>query len=247
MKVIGIIPARFASTRFPGKPLADINGKSMILRVYEQCLKSNLDELVVATDDERIFDHVKSFKGTAVMTSSAHQNGTNRIAEAAKKMKLSADSIVVNIQGDEPFISPSDINLLVDCFTDHTVEIATLIKKISSTETLMNPNSPKVVVNGKKQALYFSRAPIPHLKDLEMKNWLKEQDFFQHLGIYAFRYDVLEKIAKLSPSPLEQAESLEQLGWMENGFRIQTAETNTESIAVDTKEDLKRIHKKFFS
>ena len=162
-------------------------------------------------------------------------------------MKLSADSIVVNIQGDEPFISPSDINLLVDCFTDHTVEIATLIKKIRSTETLMNPNSPKVVVNGKKQALYFSRAPIPHLKDLEMKNWLKEQDFFQHLGIYAFRYDVLEKIAKLSPSPLEQAESLEQLGWMENGFRIQTAETNTESIAVDTKEDLKRIHKKFFS
>ena len=245
--IIGIIPARYESTRFPGKPLLDIHGKSMIRRVYEQCLKAKLDRVVVATDDDRIFEHVQQFGGEVVMTSNRHKSGTDRIAEAAEKLGLSSDSIVFNIQGDEPFINPDDINLLADCFNKELTQIATLVKKINTIETLNNPNSPKVVLGVRQQALYFSRAAIPHLKGVKKENWLSEKTFFQHIGIYGFRYDILKEISALSSAPLEQDEGLEQLRWIENGYIIQTAEINSESIAVDCPEDLIRIDKKFFS
>ena len=243
----GIIPARFASTRFPGKPLVDIHGKSMLQRVYEQCQKSKLDRIVVATDDERIAAHVEDFEGEVILTASSHKSGTDRIAEAANKLNLQDDGIVVNIQGDEPFIHSEDINLLAACFENQTTQIATLVKKINTIETLENPNNPKVVLNINKEALYFSRAPIPHLKDLKKQDWLNHHTFFKHIGIYGFRTDVLKEISQLPSSLLEQKEGLEQLRWLENGYRIQTAETNSESIAIDCPEDLIRIDKKFFS
>ena len=245
--ITGIIPARYESTRFPGKPLVDIHGKSMLQRVYEQCQKSNLDRLVVATDDERIVAHVKDFAGEVILTASSHNSGTDRIAEAADKLNLQDDGIVVNIQGDEPFIHPEDINLLAACFENQTSQIATLVKKINAIETLENPNNPKVVLNANKEALYFSRAPIPHLKGFKKEDWLNHHTFFKHIGIYGFRTAVLKEITQLPSSILEQKEGLEQLRWLENGYRIQTAETNSESIAVDCPEDLIRIDKKFFS
>ena len=245
--ITGIIPARYESTRFPGKPLVDIHGKSMLQRVYEQCQKSNLDRLVVATDDERIVAHVNTFGGEVILTASTHKSGTDRIAEAADKLNLQDDGIVVNIQGDEPFIHPEDINLLAACFENQTTQIATLVKKINAIETLENPNNPKVVLNANKEALYFSRAAIPHLKDLKKEDWLNHHTFYKHIGIYGFRTAVLKEINQLPSSLLEQKEGLEQLRWLENGYRIQTAETNSESIAVDCPEDLIRIDKKFFS
>ena len=245
--ITGIIPARYASTRFPGKPLVDIHGKSMLQRVYEQCQKSNLDQLVVATDDERIATHVQDFAGEVILTDSTHKSGTDRIAEAADKLNLQDDSIVLNIQGDEPFIHPEDINLLAACFENQTTQIATLVKKINAIETLENPNNPKVVLNANKEALYFSRVAIPHLKDLKKEDWLNHHTFYKHIGIYGFRIAVLKEIIQLPSSLLEQKEGLEQLRWLENGYRIQTLETNSESIAVDCPEDLIRIDKKFFS
>ena len=245
--ITGIIPARYESTRFPGKPLVDIHGKSMLQRVYEQCLKSKLDRLIVATDDERIVAHVKAFAGEVILTASTHKSGTDRIAEAANQLDLKDDGIVVNIQGDEPFIHPEDINLLVTCFENTSTQIATLVKKIETIKTLENPNNPKVVLNANKEALYFSRAPIPHLKDLKKEDWLNHHTFFKHIGVYGFRTAVLKEISQLPSSLLEQKEGLEQLRWLENGYRIQTAETNSESIAVDCPEDLIRIDKKFFS
>ena len=245
--ITGIIPSRYASTRFPGKPLVDIHGKSMLQRVYEQCQKSNLDRIVVATDDERIAAHVQNFAGEVILTASSHKSGTDRIAEAANQLNLQDDSIVVNIQGDEPFIHPEDINLLSACFENPTTQIATLVKKIDSIETLENPNNPKLVLNTNKEALYFSRAPIPHLKGFKKEDWLSNHTFFKHIGIYGFRTAVLKEITQLPSSLLEQKEGLEQLRWLENGYRIQTAETNSESIAVDCPEDLIRIDKKFFS
>ena len=245
--ITGIIPARYASTRFPGKPLVDIHGKSMLQRVYEQCQKSNLDQLVVATDDERIATHVQDFAGEVILTDSTHKSGTDRIAEAADKLNLQDDSIVLNIQGDEPFIHPEDINLLAACFENQTTQIATLVKKINAIETLENPNNPKVVLNANKEALYFSRVAIPHLKDLKKEDWLNHHTFYKHIGIYGFRIAVLKEIIQLPSSLLEQKEGLEQLRWLENGYRIQTVETNSESIAVDCPEDLIRIDKKFFS
>ena len=245
--ITGIIPARYESTRFPGKPLVDIHGKSMLQRVYEQCLKSKLDRLIVATDDERIVAHVNTFGGEVILTASTHKSGTDRIAEAADKLNLQDDGIVVNIQGDEPFIHPEDINLLAVCFENPTTQIATLVKKIEAIETLENPNNPKVVLNTNKEALYFSRAPIPHLKGFKKEDWLSHHTFFKHIGIYGFRSAVLKEITQLPSSILEQKEGLEQLRWLENGYRIQTAETNSESIAVDCAEDLIRIDKKFFS
>lgn len=244
---IGIIPARYASTRFPGKPLTDIHGKSMIQRVYEQCLKAKLDRVVVATDDDRIFEHVQKFGGEVVMTANTHKSGTDRIAEAAKTLHLTDEAIVLNIQGDEPFIDPNDIQLLGTCFKDKYTEIATLVKKIGDLETLNNPNSPKVVLGIHQQALYFSREAIPHIKGVDKENWLSKRTFFQHIGIYAFRYDILKEITALSGSALEQSEGLEQLRWIENGYTIQTAEISSECIAVDCPEDLKRIDNKFFS
>ena len=245
--ITGIIPARFASTRFPGKPLVDIHGKSMLQRVYEQCLKSKLDRLIVATDDERIVAHVNTFGGEVILTASTHRSGTDRIAEAVNQLNLQDDGIVVNIQGDEPFIHPEDINLLVACFENQTTQIATLVKKINAIETLENPYNPKVVLNINKEALYFSRAPIPHLKDLKKEDWLNHNTFYEHIGIYGFRTAVLKEISQLPSSLLEQKEGLEQLRWLENGYHIQTAETNSGSIAVDCPEDLIRIDKKFFS
>ena len=243
---IGIIPARYASSRFPGKPLVDIHGKSMIQRVYEQCMKAELDRVIVATDDERIYEHVKSFGGEVVNTADTHISGTDRIAEAAQKLKLEEDAIVVNIQGDEPFIDPNDINLLLACFGKHT-QIATLVKKIKDEKTLHNPNSPKVVLGNQQQALYFSRQAIPFLKEIKPEEWLSKASFYQHIGIYAFRYESLKKVTQLPSSALEKSEGLEQLRWLENGFQIQTAETKSECIAVDSPEDLNRISEKFFS
>ena len=215
--------------------------------MYEQCQKSNLDRIVVATDDERIVAHVQDFEGEVILTASTHKSGTDRIAEAADKLNLQDDGIVVNIQGDEPFIHPEDINLLAACFENKTTQIATLVKKINAIETLENPNNPKVVLNANKEALYFSRAAIPHLKDLKKEDWLNHHTFYKHIGIYGFRIAALKEIIQLPSSLLEQKEGLEQLRWLENGYRIQTAETNSESIAVDCQEDLIRIDKKFFS
>jgi len=247
MKHIGIIPARFASTRFPGKPLAHIHGKSMVQRVYEQCQKSKLDKIIVATDDERIFQHVKEFGGEVVMTATSHKSGTDRIAEAVKSMQLHHNDIIVNVQGDEPFINPKDINKLCHCLSSTNQQIATLIKKIKDNEILFNSNIPKVVLGTNQQALYFSREAIPHLRAIAKEKWHKQNDYFQHIGLYAFRKYVLEDIAGLKPSVLEQKEGLEQLRWLENGYYIYTTEIDSECIAVDCPEDLKRIGDRFFS
>ncbi len=247
MKHIGIIPARFASTRFPGKPLVNIHGKSMVQRVYEQCQKSKLDKVLVATDDERIFQHVKEFGGEVVMTSTSHKSGTDRIAEAAQSMQLDHNDIIVNVQGDEPFINPEDIDKLCHCLSSVNKQIATLIKKIKDSETLFNSNIPKVVLGTNDQALYFSREAIPHLRGIAKEKWHRKNDYFQHIGLYAFKKYALENITTLQPSPLEQKERLEQLRWLENGYTIYTAEIDSECIAVDLPEDLKRIEERFFS
>ena len=240
-KIIGIIPARYASTRFPGKPLVDIRGKSMIQRVYEQAKKSStLAEVIVATDDHRIQEAVSAFGGKACMTSENHPSGTDRCAEVVDALNLHCDAII-NIQGDEPFIDPKQIDLVCSCFDDDRTELATLIKKISSSEVLFSPNSPKVIVDSEAFAIYFSRHPIPYLRGSEEKNWLNRHLFYQHIGIYGYRKDVLKKITQLAPSSLEKAESLEQLRWIENGYRIKTAVTTLETMAVDTPEDLTRI------
>jgi 3-deoxy-manno-octulosonate cytidylyltransferase (CMP-KDO synthetase) len=240
-QLIGVIPARYASTRFPGKPLIDIKGKTMIQRVYEQAKKCNrLERVIVATDDARIQTVVKSFGGEVCMTSSVHPSGTDRCAEVVEKLSLN-NYAIVNIQGDEPFIDPKQIELVCDCFDDSKTELATLIKKISSSEILFSPNSPKVIVDNNQFAIYFSRQPLPYLRGIVQDQWVTEHTFFQHIGIYGYRTDILQKITKLSPSPLEKAESLEQLRWIENGFKIKTAETSLETIAIDTPEDLLKL------
>jgi 3-deoxy-manno-octulosonate cytidylyltransferase (CMP-KDO synthetase) len=238
MKVLGIIPARYASTRFPGKPLIEIGGKTMIERVYTQCIKSGLTEVVVATDDARILNHVNTF-GKAVMTADHHQSGTDRCNEIAEKLHEEFD-YVVNIQGDEPFIDPNQINLLL-AMLDMETQIATLIKKIENPEHLFNANVVKVVKGLKDQALYFSRSPIPHVRGKEEKDWLTNQTFYKHIGMYAYRIDILKVLANLSPSTLEKSESLEQLRWLENGYSIRTAETEQETLGIDTPDDLKKV------
>lgn len=243
MNFIGIIPARYASSRFPGKPLALIGGKPMIQRVYEQAKKA-LDEVVVATDDERIFDCVTAFGGQVVMTSPNHPCGTNRCWEAYEKVRARdfSQDVVINIQGDEPFIQPEQIELLKSCFP---TDIATLVKPFSTAdglEALKNPNSPKVVTaNGR--ALYFSRSIVPYLRGIQEADWLAEAErrgtpFYKHIGMYAYRADVLQKLVQLPLSPLEKAESLEQLRWLEAGYEIRVAETQTQTIGIDTPEDL---------
>lgn len=240
MKVLGVIPARYASTRFPGKPLVDIQGKSMIRRVYEQAAKaSGIDKVVVATDDERIAAEVKSFGGEFIMTGSQHQSGTDRCAEVVEKVP--GFDVVVNIQGDEPFIDPAQIDLLISCFTDPQVQLATLIKEIHTPEELFNHNLPKVILNSKREAVYFSRQTIPYIRNAEKENWLKAHQFYKHIGIYGYTVPVLLEITKLAPSSLEIAESLEQLRWVENGYSIQTRVTTIETIAIDTPEDLNKI------
>ncbi len=245
MTVIGIIPARYASTRFPGKPLVQIQGVSMVERVYKQALQSKgLSEVIVATDDQRIYDHVKNFGGNVMMTSSEHASGTDRCAEVLSKQTASFD-VVINIQGDEPFIQPEQIDLLVSCFDDKEVQIATLVKKIISVDELKNPNTPKVVLEQNGDALYFSRQAIPFKKDVPIEQWLQFGIYFKHIGIYGYKAEVLPKLTGLSPGKSEQLESLEQLRWLENSYPVRTKETDLETIAVDTPEDLKKAEKYF--
>lgn len=242
MKVLGVIPARYGSTRFPGKPLVDIDGKSMIQRVYEQCsLVTSLSSVVVATDDSRILDHVLNFGGKAVMTDSNHRSGTDRCAEVVHNDLANTWNIVVNIQGDEPYVKPEQINALIDSFKETDIQIATLIKKIETEEELFNPNIPKVITNIHKEAIYFSRHPIPFQRNADREKWLQHYQYFKHIGIYAYRTGVLKKITQLSPSPLEITESLEQLRWIEHGYKIKTEITEHESVAIDTPEDLKKL------
>lgn len=237
MNFIGIIPARYQSSRFPGKPLAKIMDKPMIQWVYENASKA-LPYVCVATDDDRIFDTVKAFGGEVVKTLSTHQSGTDRCAEAALKTAQSRNfDVVVNIQGDEPFVKPEQIELVKSCFEGET-EIATLVKKVDSEEELFNPNRPKVVLDKNDFAMYFSRSPIPFFRGEENKNWINKHEFWSHIGMYAFKADVLQEITKLTRGKLELAESLEQLRWLENGFKIKTAETSSVTIGIDTPEDL---------
>lgn len=239
MTILGIIPARYASTRFPAKALADLDGKPMVQWVYEQALKSKkLSHVVIATDDERIATAVKSFNGNYCMTADTHVSGTDRCFEALKKQSGSFE-YVLNIQGDEPFIDPAQIDLLAGML-DGKTELATLCKKISDQETLFNPNVVKLVKSATNEALYFSRSTIPHIRGSAESEWLSRHDFFKHIGMYAYRTDVLEKITTLKPSRLEKAESLEQLRWLENGYRIKVAETTIETIGIDTPEDMRR-------
>ncbi|MBD1395807.1 3-deoxy-manno-octulosonate cytidylyltransferase [Pontibacter sp. JH31] len=240
MEILGIIPARYASTRFPGKPLTVINGKTMIQRVYEQASSSSLTEVVVATDDQRILDHVVSFGGKAVMTAEHHQSGTDRCFEAYQ-LHGQSFNYVINIQGDEPFIRPEQIDLVASCFRNLQTQLATLIKKIETAEELFNVNAPKVVVNRAGEALYFSRQPIPYCRNVPNDIWHKQHTYYKHIGIYGYRTDILEQITQLPPSGLELAESLEQLRWLENGFHIATAITEFETIGIDTPEDLEKV------
>lgn len=239
---VGIIPARFASTRFPGKPLADILGKPMIQHVYERASQV-LDTVLVATDDERIFAAVESFGGRVVMTSENHRTGTDRCFEAYQKLGQQFD-VVINIQGDEPFIAIEQIEALKRCFDSDSTEIATLVKPFAETATfaeLSNPNLPKVVLNLQNDAIYFSRSVVPFLRGIEPESWAKSHTFYKHVGIYAYRSDVLARITKLAQTPLELAESLEQLRWLENGLHIATAITHAENIGIDTPEDLQKL------
>jgi 3-deoxy-manno-octulosonate cytidylyltransferase (CMP-KDO synthetase) len=237
MKFIGIIPARFRSVRFPGKPLALIHGKPMIQWVVSQAEKA-LEHVWVATDHEDIFKTVKSFGGKVLMTSPDHQSGTDRCAEAAGLLSGEVDfEVVINIQGDEPFIRPEQIRELMSCFTPG-VGIATLIRKITSQDELENPNKPKVVVDKSGEALYFSRAVIPFLRGTDRSDWAKNHVYWAHIGMYGYHCKVLQQLTKLTPSVLEMAESLEQLRWLENGFRIKTAVTGFQGIGIDTPEDL---------
>jgi 3-deoxy-D-manno-octulosonate cytidylyltransferase len=240
LKFAGIIPARYASSRFPGKPLAMINGKPMIQLVYEQSVKS-IDFVYVATDDKRIFDAVINFGGRAVMTSAEHQSGTDRCAEAAGKISREIDiDAIINIQGDEPFIRPEQIDLLKSCFNDKNVEIATLVRKTLRGENIFNQNQPKVVIDYLGNAIYFSRAAIPFIRNLGESLWSENYTFFKHLGLYAYTVPALKKITKLPVSHLEKTEALEQNRWIENGFKIRTAVTEWESIGIDTPADLER-------
>lgn len=238
MKFIAIIPARYASTRFPGKPLAILGGKPVIQRVYEQ-VSSVLDEVYVATDDDRIFQAVEAFGGRAVMTSDRHRSGTDRIQEAATTIGTDAD-VVINVQGDEPFIHPSQIEALCRCFDNPATQIATLGKPFETIEAVKNPNSPKIVVDNQGFALYFSRSVIPFVRGVDEAEWLSRYPFLKHLGLYAYRREVLREVTQLPMSSLETAESLEQLRWLQNGYRIRVAETNIETVGIDTPDDLER-------
>jgi 3-deoxy-manno-octulosonate cytidylyltransferase (CMP-KDO synthetase) len=237
--VLAIIPARYASTRFPGKPLADINGKSMVQRVYEQAGKaSRLTGVVVATDNLLIYDHVKAFGGDVVMTSENHASGTDRCYEALTLQKEKFN-YVINIQGDEPFIEPEQIDLLAGALSGDT-EIATLAKRTTDAESIFNPNVVKVVFSKEGRALYFSRSPIPHQRNKPEADWPAHGIFYKHIGMYAYRSDILERITQLPVSSLEAAESLEQLRWLESGYSITVLETSHESLGIDVPEDIKK-------
>ncbi len=243
MKVVAIIPARFGSSRFPGKPLAQVQGKSMIMRVYDQCKKSDkLSDVCVATDDERIFNHVMECGGKAVMTGVKHNSGTDRCWEAYAGLGDEYD-VVVNVQGDEPFIQPEQIDLLVDLFIDDTVQIGTLVKKIEQEEELHDSNVPKVVFDERDFAMYFSRSTIPYYRNLSSEEWFAKGLFYKHIGIYAFQTEVLEQVTKIQQAQLELSESLEQLRWLSHGFKIKVARTVLETEGIDTPEQLAQLNK----
>ena len=237
MKILGIIPARYASTRFPGKPLALIKGKTMIRRVYEQALKSELDAVAVATDDVRIADEVMSFGGRYVMTDPNHRSGTDRCREALNLVEEKYDA-VVNIQGDEPFINPMQINLLCDLMLEDSVCLASLAKRIDSADELFSPNTVKVVMNAKGNALYFSRNPMPFMRNVEHDDWMKKGVFYKHIGIYAYKAETLRQVAAMQASSLEICESLEQLRWLENGLNIRMGITEAENVSIDVPSDI---------
>lgn len=235
---MAIIPARYASTRFPGKPLAQLGGKAVIQRVYEQ-VSSLLDEVYVATDDERIFQAVEAFGGRAIMTRSNHKSGTDRIEEAAEKIDVKAD-VIINVQGDEPFIQPSQITTLMHLFDAPETQIGTIGKRFESLDAVENPNAVKIATDLRGFALYFSRSPIPYIRSVERKDWLSAYPYLKHLGIYAYRREVLREVTQLPQGNLEKAESLEQLRWLENGYRIRVGLTDVETVGIDTPDDLKR-------
>ncbi len=244
MKVLGIIPSRYASSRLPGKPLIDICGKSMVQRVYEQAnTTEDIEMVVVATDDERIARHVESFGGNVILTDSNHANGTSRCLEVVEKLEELGHSfdVVINVQGDEPLIQPEQISQLIALFPNETTDIATLAHPIKEVEELMNPNVVKIVMGAQKQALYFSRQAIPFVRGEKSGNLLGKAHFYKHLGIYAYRTSVLKKIVVLPPGKLEQAEKLEQLRWLENNFVIIVGITDYEGIGVDTPEDIAKL------
>lgn len=245
MKCIGIIPARFESTRFPGKTLIDIDGKSMIQHVYDNAkLAVSLDTVVVATDDQRIFDHVKSFGGEVLMTDKAHQTGTDRCGEVIETLSKSENNfdVVINIQGDEPFLDSAQIESLINCFKKNSkTQIATLVKKIEQSDELFNPNVVKAVIDINNDAIYFSRSPIPFVRDAEQNHWLKKSNYLKHIGIYGYRSSVLMQLIKLEKTALEKSENLEQLRWIENGYIIKTNLTTGENTAIDTPDDLKKL------
>lgn len=248
MNILAIIPARYASSRFPGKPLALVNGKPMIQRVYEQASKA-FENVCVATDDQRIYDAVADFGGKVVMTSENHSSGTDRCFEAlnnyTKESGMTFD-IVVNVQGDEPYIQPEQLKLLGECFSDESVELATLVKRVRDKEEFLNHNAPKVIVDNNSFALYFSRAPIPFPRDMEITDsYVEQTKLYRHIGLYGYRSSTLARICAMEQSFLEKTEKLEQLRWLENGLKIKVAETNEETYAVDTPEDLDFINSKF--
>ena len=242
MRFIGIIPARYASTRFPGKPLADMGGKPMIQRVYEQ-VAGELDAVCVATDDTRIEEAVRAFGGKVVMTSTEHRSGTDRCREAYQKVGAGYD-VVVNIQGDEPFIQPEQIRALKGCFDDPATRIATLVRPSHPDDDferdLFTPNTPKVVINKNREAIYFSRSIIPYIRGEKYTEWLPKHTFYKHIGLYAYTAETLEEITALPQSPLELAESLEQLRWIENGYRVKVGITDIDTIGIDTPADMER-------
>jgi 3-deoxy-manno-octulosonate cytidylyltransferase (CMP-KDO synthetase) len=249
MNFIAIIPARYASTRFPGKPLAMLGEKSVIQRVYEQVTKQL--PACVATDDERIFEHVKSFGGHVVMTRTDHKSGTDRIEEAVEKLQFAKefeiddnDTVIVNVQGDEPFIQPEQIKALCECFNDPTTDIATLGIKFKTLEAIKNPNSPKIILDNMGFAMYFSRSVIPYVRGKEEAEWPQSFDFLKHIGMYAYKRSILKEVTSLPQSSLEIAESLEQLRWLQNGYKIKVGETTQETIGIDTPEDLSEAIKR---
>lgn len=242
MKVLILIPARYASTRFPGKPLAEIGGKPMIQHVVEKA-RSVADDVYVATDDSRIYEKVEAFGGQAMMTSSEHRSGTDRCFEAYEKVverKRAEYDVVVNVQGDEPFIEPQQIRQLISCFENPAIQIATLAKPFEDTEALFDPNKVKVVFSSQNTAIYFSRSPIPFARGVEKTDWLHATTYYKHVGMYAYRPAVLKEITRLPAGKLEKVESLEQLRWLENGYTIAISITEHESIGIDTPEDLER-------
>ncbi len=250
MHFTGIIPARYASTRFPGKPLAMIGNKTMIRRVYEQALKARkLSKIIVATDDKRIEEHVGEF-GKVIMTGSEHKSGTERCGEVAEKLiaqkQLTKDDVIINIQGDEPFIDPWQIDQLAEILQYPYIQIATLAKKISSIDTLFDANTVKVILNKSSKAVYFSRSPLPYCREPKKKDWLKYSDFYRHIGIYAYKVDVLLRIVKLDEAEIEKAEALEQLRWIYNEYDIHVSITELDNYTVDVEEDIGKLPKDLY-